>query len=306
MAESGTLRTCDLPGADPAPARPRRPHQRVPASRIEALVRINGRVLKPHRISTRSAATTPGTGTSRWPCWRTPTCPSLRRPSRKPWQRPHPGHAQLGPPSPGTPNRPAFRPQRSPGLVHLAPAPPAPRQTRPLPAKTSPLQRSAAGVSRPKTLRSLGRPSGRRCAAAHRHAELGWPASGSGNGAGADLRDVPDRRHGQPEPGPLTMLIPGGTCAWLAEAAGLIVRLSDRRRPLPHQDPFAAPADANCLRCSPAASERAEQCPACPSSSCWPLRGTNENASGCCAEVPRSFSESRTQARRCRQAPSMP
>jgi hypothetical protein len=48
------------------------------------------------------AATTPGTGTSRWPCWPTPTWPSRRRPPQKPWQRPHPGHARRGPPSPGT------------------------------------------------------------------------------------------------------------------------------------------------------------------------------------------------------------
>ena len=38
-----------LPEADPAPARPRRPHQRVRASRIEAQVRTDGRVLEPHR-----------------------------------------------------------------------------------------------------------------------------------------------------------------------------------------------------------------------------------------------------------------
>ena len=36
--------------ADPAPARPRRPHQRVRASRIEAQVRASGRVLEPHRV----------------------------------------------------------------------------------------------------------------------------------------------------------------------------------------------------------------------------------------------------------------
>ncbi|MGO9296406.1 MAG: integrase core domain-containing protein [Streptosporangiaceae bacterium] len=36
-----------LPGADQAPARPRRPHQRVRASRIEAQVRTGGRVLEP-------------------------------------------------------------------------------------------------------------------------------------------------------------------------------------------------------------------------------------------------------------------
>ena len=44
-----------LPEADPAPTRTRRPHQRVRASRIEAQVRTDGRVLEPHRgISSRS------------------------------------------------------------------------------------------------------------------------------------------------------------------------------------------------------------------------------------------------------------
>ena len=38
-----------LPGTDPAPARPRRPHQRVRAGRIEAQVRTGGRVLEPHK-----------------------------------------------------------------------------------------------------------------------------------------------------------------------------------------------------------------------------------------------------------------
>jgi hypothetical protein len=37
-----------LQEADPAPAPPRRPHQRVRASRIEAQVRTSGRVLEPH------------------------------------------------------------------------------------------------------------------------------------------------------------------------------------------------------------------------------------------------------------------
>ena len=36
-----------LPGTDPASARPRRPHQRVRASRIEAQVKTGGRVLEP-------------------------------------------------------------------------------------------------------------------------------------------------------------------------------------------------------------------------------------------------------------------
>src|SRR5215467_8491170 len=101
---------------------------------------------KPGSITTRSAATTPGTGTSPWPCWRTPTCPSRRRPPQKPWQRPHPGHDRRGQTSPGTLNRPASRPQRSLGLVSVAQTPPAPCQSQPLPAKTGQLQRSAAGV----------------------------------------------------------------------------------------------------------------------------------------------------------------
>jgi len=40
------------------------------------------------------------------------------------------------------------------------------------------------------------------------------------------------------------VLILGGTCALLVEAAELIVWFNDRRRALPHQDPFAALADA--------------------------------------------------------------
>ena len=43
-----------LPEADPAPARPGRPHQRVRASRIEVQVRTDGRVLEPHGASRSS------------------------------------------------------------------------------------------------------------------------------------------------------------------------------------------------------------------------------------------------------------
>ena len=39
------------PEADQAPSRPRRPHQRIRAGRIEAKVRTGGRVLEPHRPS---------------------------------------------------------------------------------------------------------------------------------------------------------------------------------------------------------------------------------------------------------------
>src|ERR1035437_513251 len=42
------------PGADPAPARPRRPHQRVRAGRLEAPVRTSSRVLEPHRAAQRA------------------------------------------------------------------------------------------------------------------------------------------------------------------------------------------------------------------------------------------------------------
>src|SRR5271157_146185 len=39
-----------FPGADQTPARPRRPHQRVRAGRIEDQVRTNGQVLEPHTV----------------------------------------------------------------------------------------------------------------------------------------------------------------------------------------------------------------------------------------------------------------
>ena len=48
-----------LPGADPAPARPRRPHQRIRAGRIEAKVKTGGQVLEPHRFTRRPAQTRP-------------------------------------------------------------------------------------------------------------------------------------------------------------------------------------------------------------------------------------------------------
>jgi len=38
------------PGADQASARPRRPHQRIRASRVEAQVKTGGRVMEPHRV----------------------------------------------------------------------------------------------------------------------------------------------------------------------------------------------------------------------------------------------------------------
>jgi putative transposase len=50
-APAGPPRRRPLPQADPAPARPRRPHQRVRASRIEAQVRTSGLVLEPHRVA---------------------------------------------------------------------------------------------------------------------------------------------------------------------------------------------------------------------------------------------------------------
>src|ERR1039457_259643 len=42
-----------VPEADQAPTRPRRPHQRIRASRIEAQIKAIGRVLEPHRIRLR-------------------------------------------------------------------------------------------------------------------------------------------------------------------------------------------------------------------------------------------------------------
>jgi len=46
-----------------------------------------------------------------------------------------------------------------------------------------------------------------------------------------------------PSPDPVTMLILGGTCAVLVEAAELIVWSTDRRRARLHPDPYAGLAD---------------------------------------------------------------
>ena len=52
-----------LPGANPASARPRRPHRRIRASRLKAQVRTGCRVLEPHSVSlTRSGPEPPGYG----------------------------------------------------------------------------------------------------------------------------------------------------------------------------------------------------------------------------------------------------
>ena len=45
-----------------------------------------------------------------------------------------------------------------------------------------------------------------------------------------------------PSPDPLTMLILGGACAVLVEAAGFLVWANDRRRARLHPDPYAGPA----------------------------------------------------------------
>lgn len=97
-------------------------------------------------ITTRSDAMTPGIATSRSPCSPTPTSPSPPQCPQKAWPRPHPAHPRRNPSSPGTsdPHRAPMAPD--PGLVTLAPTPPTPRQDQPLPAKTQPTSRSAAGV----------------------------------------------------------------------------------------------------------------------------------------------------------------
>jgi Sec-independent protein secretion pathway component TatC len=46
-----------------------------------------------------------------------------------------------------------------------------------------------------------------------------------------------------PSPDPVTMLILGGTCAVLVEAAEVIVWSNDRRRARLHPDPYAGLAD---------------------------------------------------------------
>jgi transposase InsO family protein len=51
-----------LPAADQAPAGPRRPHQRIRASRVEGQVKTHGRVLEPHKLSHRPIAAPCGPG----------------------------------------------------------------------------------------------------------------------------------------------------------------------------------------------------------------------------------------------------
>jgi putative transposase len=65
-------------GADQAPGRPRRPHQRIRASRVKDQIKARGRVLEPHRVqatvrttigvilSVRTVATTVDSGHCRW------------------------------------------------------------------------------------------------------------------------------------------------------------------------------------------------------------------------------------------------
>ena len=52
---------------DQAPCRPRRPHQRIRTSRVDAQVKTRGRVLEPHRGSVTTAGTPPPP--ARPPCW---------------------------------------------------------------------------------------------------------------------------------------------------------------------------------------------------------------------------------------------
>jgi sec-independent protein translocase protein TatC len=58
-----------------------------------------------------------------------------------------------------------------------------------------------------------------------------------------------------PSPDPLTMLILGGTCALLVEAAELVVWSHDRRRAWLHPDPYTGLADDE-LSPLPSASQR--------------------------------------------------
>ena len=59
-----------------------------------------------------------------------------------------------------------------------------------------------------------------------------------------------------PSPDPVTMLILGGTCAVLVEAAGLIVWSNDRRRARLHPDPYAGLADDELSPLQPGGRER--------------------------------------------------
>ena len=72
-----------------------------------------------------------------------------------------------------------------------------------------------------------------------------------------------------PSPDPLTMVILGGACALLVEAAELIVWSNDPRRPGCIRIPIRAWPTTSCHRCRPSAGEKAERCLTCPCPSCW-------------------------------------
>ncbi|MBB6349900.1 hypothetical protein FHU36_006472 [Nonomuraea muscovyensis] len=82
---------------------------------------------RPAWTTTRSAATTPGIGTSPLPCWPTPTSRSPPLTAQKP-KRPGRPHTRRNPPSPGTPDEDHPPDHPRPRLV---PSPPPPPDSRP-------------------------------------------------------------------------------------------------------------------------------------------------------------------------------
>jgi Sec-independent protein secretion pathway component TatC len=72
-----------------------------------------------------------------------------------------------------------------------------------------------------------------------------------------------------PSPDPVTMLILGGACALLVEAAEFLVWPTTGARPGVTPTRTRTWPTTSCPRCSSTAGERTEPCLTCPSPSCW-------------------------------------
>ena len=111
--------------------------------------------------TTKSAATTPGTGTSPYPCspprsWPSPPTPNeatAKRGRRRQHQTPDPLVLQRNPAPVGHPEPPHPPPPPHQPLVHLATSPPNPSKTKPLPATTPQTSQDAAVVLSTRWLR---------------------------------------------------------------------------------------------------------------------------------------------------------
>ena len=154
------------------------------------------------------------------------------------------------------------------GPVHALPArPDAGRRAEPDPGRPVPELRDGDDA---------GLRAGVRGAAADRHAEPGRDLDSRAVrqvAAGADLRRIPDRGGGQPEPGPGHHADPRRDLRG-AGRGGRVHRVVPRPAPGPAAPrPLRGPGRRRAVpAAAPAAGKGAERCSTCPSPSCWSSR----------------------------------